>query len=228
MADIQKARVMPTIADLIQDEQQIDIRSKNTDLMVLLNQNPPEKWIVEHPFIRNYKYLPIGKVEYLLKKIFVNYKIEVLREGQLFNSVMCVVRVHYLDPISQEWHYHDGVGAQELQTSKDSGSLKIDMSNINKSAVQMALPIAKTIAIKDACDHFGRLFGSDLNRKDNIDYTPLLSEAKSIEAIGYSKERERLTKYITSCKNKADLDAVEDDAKKHGLLELLTNKLKEF
>ena len=34
----------------------------------------------------------------------------------------------------------------------------------------MALPIAKTIAIKDACDHFGKMFGSDLNRKDTISY----------------------------------------------------------
>jgi len=34
----------------------------------------------------------------------------------------------------------------------------------------MALPIAKTIAIKDACDHFGKLFGSDLNRKVQLTY----------------------------------------------------------
>jgi hypothetical protein len=34
----------------------------------------------------------------------------------------------------------------------------------------MALPIAKTVAIKDACDHFGDLFGSNLNRKDVISF----------------------------------------------------------
>jgi hypothetical protein len=34
----------------------------------------------------------------------------------------------------------------------------------------MAYPVAKTIAIKDAADHFGKLFGSDLNRKDLINY----------------------------------------------------------
>ncbi len=42
------------------------------------------------------------------------------------------------------------------------------MSNINKGAVSMALPIAKTIAVKDACDHFGKIFGSDLNRKESV------------------------------------------------------------
>ena len=40
------------------------------------------------------------------------------------------------------------------------------MQNINNGALSMSFPIAKSLAIKDACDHFGRLFGSDLNRKD--------------------------------------------------------------
>ena len=35
----------------------------------------------------------------------------------------------------------------------------------------MALPIAKTVALKDAADHLGKLFGSDLNRKDTLNYT---------------------------------------------------------
>jgi hypothetical protein len=35
----------------------------------------------------------------------------------------------------------------------------------------MAFPIAKTIAIKDACDMFGSLFGANLNRKDVVEYT---------------------------------------------------------
>jgi hypothetical protein len=34
----------------------------------------------------------------------------------------------------------------------------------------MAYPIAKTIAIKDACDMFGNLFGANLNRRDTIEF----------------------------------------------------------
>ena len=44
------------------------------------------------------------------------------------------------------------------------------MSNINRGAITMALPIAKTVAVKDACDHFGNIFGANLNRKDYIEY----------------------------------------------------------
>jgi hypothetical protein len=154
---------LPTLADLYNG---VDTYQKTDQFNYLMNENPPEKWVKVHPYIANYKYLPIDKVEYLLRKIFKQYKIEVLSHTMLLNSVSVHVRVHYVHPITGEWQYHDGVGAQEVQTSKGSGHLKLDMSNINKGAIMMALPIAKTIAIKDACDHFGRLFGSDLNRKD--------------------------------------------------------------
>jgi len=85
--------------------------------------------------------------------------------------------------------------AQELQTTKGSGNLNMDMSNVNKGAVMMALPIAKSIAIKDACDHFGDLFGANLNRKDIVQFTGD-TELLSSEAIHTSKEKERVIKHI--------------------------------
>jgi hypothetical protein len=91
--------------------------------------------------------------------------------------------------------FHDGVGAQELQTTKGTGNLNMDMSNVNKGAVMMALPIAKSIAIKDACDHFGDLFGANLNRKDIVQFTGD-TELLSAESIHTSKEKERVIKHI--------------------------------
>lgn len=158
---------LPTIQELYENSLE---SQKEDSLIVLLNQNPPEKWIKKHPFIHNYLYIPIDKIEYLLKKIFKTYKIEVLKTGMLLNSIEVTVRVWYKNPLNGEMNFHDGVGAQELQTQKDTGNLKLDMSNINRGAVAMALPIAKTVAIKDACDHFGKLFGCDLNRKETLEY----------------------------------------------------------
>jgi hypothetical protein len=77
--------------------------------------------------------------------------------------------------------YHDGVGAQELQTQAGTGNLKLDMSNVNRGAVTMALPIAKSVAIKDACDHFGDLFGANLNRKDTIQF---FGDSQLLSTIG--------------------------------------------
>lgn len=144
---------------------------KQEELTAALNQEPPKEWVKEHPYIKGYKYLPIERVEYLLKSLFKNnYKIEVIKTGMLLNCVEVTVRIHYKEPLTGEWFFHDGVGASEVQTKKDSGHLQMDMSNINKGAIVMALPNAKSVAIKDAADHLGKLFGSDLNRKDLISY----------------------------------------------------------
>lgn len=156
---------LPKIQDLYLDKVETQ---KNDVYITLLNQQPKAEWVKEHPYIRGYKYLPIERVEFLLKTIFKNYKIEITGQGTSFNGVWVTVRVHYLHPITGEWSFHDGIGASQLQTAK--GTSATDLANINNGALQMAFPMAKTIAIKDACDMFGRLFGADLNRKDLISY----------------------------------------------------------
>lgn len=156
---------LPKINDLYSDKV---VAQKNDAFTVLMNQQPKPEWVKTHPFISGYKYLPIERVEFLLKQIFKQYRIEVLREGTSFNGVYVVVRVHYLHPITGTWEFHDGIGACQLQTKK--GTSPADLANINNGAISIAFPIAKTVAIKDACDAFGKLFGSDLNRKDVIAY----------------------------------------------------------
>ena len=156
---------LPKIKDIYSDKLTVQ---KDDVFVTLMNQPPQPKWVKEHPFIKGYKYLPIERVEYLLKTIFKRYRIEITGQGQSFNGVWVTVRVHYLHPITNEWDFHDGIGASQLQTAK--GTSPADLGNINNGALSMAFPNAKTIAIKDATDHFGKLFGSDLNRKDVISY----------------------------------------------------------
>mgnify|MGYP001764644497 CR=1 FL=1 len=159
------------MTDITKFESNIEMLVKQDKIMVALNQPPPADWILEHPYIKDFKYLPIERVEWLLKTFFkTNYKIEVLKTGTILNAIEVTVRIHFKSIMTGEWLYHDGVGAKEIQTQTKSGGLKLDLSNINRGAVEMALPIAKTIAIKDACDHFGKLFGSDLNRKQQMIY----------------------------------------------------------
>lgn len=162
---------LPTIAELTTD---IESASKLDKLQVLLNQQPPEKWIKYHPFIKDrqgnltHRYLPIDKVEYLLRRIFKQYRIEITGQGTAFNGVWVTVRVHYLHPVMNDWNYVDGIGAIQLQTKQ--GSSPADLGNINNGAISMAFPHAKTLAIKDACDNLGTLFGADLNRRDTLGY----------------------------------------------------------
>ena len=154
---------LPTIDELVKN---VEIYDKQDKLNFLLNQPPPQTWVKKHPYVKNHNYIPIDKIEYLLRKIFKKYRIEILREGTSFNGVYVAVRVHYLNLIDDSWDYHDGIGAIHLQVKK--GSSPSDLANINNGALSMAFPLAKTLAIKDACDMFGKLFGSDLNRRDTL------------------------------------------------------------
>ena len=190
---------LPTLQELYAEPEQA---LKTDHLAVILNQQPPASWIKTHPFIKGYNYLPIDKIEFLLKRIFKRYRIEILREGTSFNGVYVVVRVHYLHLVTNEWDFHDGIGAVQLQTAK--GTSPADLININNGALSMAYPIAKTIAIKDACDHFGTTFGSDLNRKDTIQYS---ADAKLAD-VAKSKEEERLEKLIEKAKDLSTLEGL--------------------
>lgn len=190
-----------TIQELYkQPELQLD-RDK---LITFLNQEPPAAWVKVHPYISGHKYLPIEKVEFMLKRFFKKYSIKVIESKQLLNSISCTVTVRYLDPVDNEWVEHDGVGACELQTAKDTGPLKLDASNINKGAVPMALGIAKSIAVKDACDHIGNIFGSNLNRKDVL---PITSDSTLVGVVK-NKEHERMVKLIDKAKTRSELDGL--------------------
>ena len=183
--------------------------------MTLLNQNPDPKWVKEHPFIRGYKYLPIERVEYLLKSIFKNYKIEITGQGQSFNGVWVTVRIHYMHPLTGEWLFHDGIGAIQLQTAK--GTSPADLANINNGALSMAYPHAKTLAIKDACDSFGCIFGSDLNRKDLINYE------LDLTLIDMDENHPNWSKVVQAIKDKtATLEQVKS---KYNLTETAENEL---
>lgn len=160
---------LPTIDGLRSDE---EFSKKQDQLNFLLNQEPPAEWVKKNKYANNSLYLPIERIEFLLKRIFKDYKIEVREVKEMFNGVATTVRLHYKNPINGEWYFHDGVGAGEIQTK--SGASPADMAKINKNAIQMCVPISRSEALKNAAKTFGRIFGSDLNRKQKQDYSTMI------------------------------------------------------
>lgn len=189
---------VPTIQELYNDEQlelMIDVDNFNA----ILSSPPPKSWLKLHPYISNYWYLPIQKTEWLLRRIFKQYKIEITGQGTAFNGVWVTVRVHYFHPILNEWMFHDGIGSAQLQTKK--GTSPADLSNINQGALSMAFPLAKTVAVKDACDHFGDAFGANINRKDVIPFTA----DDKLQDVKREKDIERFLAVIKNAKSVDDL-----------------------
>ena len=148
---------------------------KGDQLNLLLNQSPHATWVKDHPVAKGVKYLPIDKVEFLLTRIFQNWRVEVMGTQVIFNSVAVHVRLHYQRPTDGQWTCQDGLGAVGVQT--DSGKSAGDLSAIKSDAVMKALPAAESYAIKDAAEKIGTIFGKDLNRRDTLAFSGSYSPA---------------------------------------------------
>lgn len=159
-----------SLAKIVGDLGDLQSFVKNDEYLAIVNQDPPEKHVKNHPLASGVKYLPIEVVETMLTKLFQRWNVEVLKTGQLLNSIEVTVRVHYRHPITKEMEYQDGVGAMQIQTEK--GKNASDLGAIKSNAIMLALPAAKSFAIKDAAEHIGKVFGRDLNRKDTMAFNP--------------------------------------------------------
>lgn len=223
------------IADLNGD---IEAAIKNDQFKFILNQEPNPKWLKDHNSatkkqkdargnIREVpaQYLPIDKHEILLDYIFQEWRIEVKEVQQLFNAIAVTVRVHYKNPMTKEWSFHDGVGANILQLNKDSAAS--DLGNIKANAVMIGLPAAKSYAIKDACEHLGKLFGRDLNRADQTMYQMTYAE-KPKQPDSSDAENARVFLLIDQCRTRENLQTLEKFLKTNEQRIAYDNKFKEL
>lgn len=169
---------LPTLDELVSES---DLTIKENKLMVLLNQQPPKPWIKTHPMTKG-DYLPIERVEYLLSRIFGKWSIEVKSTVCIANSVVVTVRLYVKNPITGDLEWNDGIGAMAIQTDKDKGAM--DWNFAKADGVMKAAPAAESYAIKDAAEKFGKLFGKDLNRKEEISFDGLLkNQPISLETL---------------------------------------------
>lgn len=167
---------LPTLEELTSEA-----NIKENNLMVLLNQSPPKVWIKEHPMTKG-SYLPIERVEYMLSRIFTKWWLEVRSVTCLANSVVVTVRLYVINPLTNKEEWNDGIGAMAIQTDKGKGAM--DWNFAKADGVMKAAPAAESYAFKDAAEKFGKLFGKDLNRKEEIVYDSLLkSEPVKFEEL---------------------------------------------
>lgn len=163
------------LANLVDPNQLVELKQMD-DFLAVINMDPPEKLIRSHPMAKGVQYLPIDKVEMMLTKVFQQWHVEILREGQLLNSVYVTVRLHFKHPILKEWTFQDGTGAAPIQT--DAGKSAADLAAIKNDAIMKALPAAESYAVKDAAEKIGKVFGRDMNRKDTLAFTPSYSDGE--------------------------------------------------
>lgn len=184
MSNTPAVRSIPKLEDLYANK---GLAEQQNELNKLLNKNPKKEWVRKHPTVTKeiddgnggkvrvpLEYMAVETIEYLLTSIFIKWRLEIKDRQVMANSVVVTVRLHVQDPISNEWDWQDGIGASPMQTNKNAAAT--DWTQIKSAAVQMAAPAAESYAFKDAAEKFGRLFGKDLNRKDELNYQDTLDK----------------------------------------------------
>lgn len=152
---------MGKLAEVSKD---VVLQAKIDQYLAVVNVEPPKAIVKDHPLQKGVKYIAIQDIENLLTKIFQQWRVEVLNSGQLLNSLQVTVRLHYVDLVTGQWTFQDGIGAVAIQV--DKGKDASELQYIKSNAIMLGLPAAKSFAIKDAAEHIGKLFGRDLNRKE--------------------------------------------------------------
>ena len=159
-----------SLVQIVGDMGDLETFVKNDEYLAIVNQEPPAQFIKKHPMATGVRYIPIDKIEMMLTKVFQEWYVEILDSGQLLNSIFVNVRLFYRHPITRDWQHQDGTGAMTIQV--DKGKNASDLGAIKSNAIMLALPSAKSYAIKDASEHIGKVFGRDLNRKDTMAFVP--------------------------------------------------------
>lgn len=116
----------------------------------IFNQEPPKEWLKEINYLDGKKglHLPIDKVEEILDNISDNWSVEIKDTTVINHSVTVTVSVIML--IGERRFRQDG-GATEIAT--------------NTNPIQTLYPKAISMAVKNACKRWGRIFGRDVERQ---------------------------------------------------------------
>lgn len=138
---------------------------------------PPAKVVTETIGGQSFHHLPISYVEHLLKKFYFGlYQIEVISYSMMVNEVTVHVRLRVFHPVLGQWMAYDGLSAMPVMMEQGSKVHEFIEKKKTK-ALNLNLPTAYSLAVKNAAKKIGKIFGGDLNRKHEDTYMPFNMDA---------------------------------------------------
>jgi hypothetical protein len=158
---VEKKSTKTQVREALKQDQYSDLLQFNKHL-----STPPNKeWIKVNKYSDNAQYLPIRKVEDLLRSFFGTYQVEMIEQPHILgNSVVISVHLKVYHPILREWLTYAGTGAVPIELEKDASPLQFE--KIKAKGLHKNIPAAKAYAISNAAKSIGRVFGSDLNNDE--------------------------------------------------------------
>lgn len=155
------------------DEAQNEIFGRLQKFEKGVMRQPDKRWIkTQKADGKDIPYLPISHIENLLRKYYFGlYQMEICGYSMIVNEVVVHARIKVFHPVIRQWMNYDGIGSVPVQ--QDQGTAVREFMNTKKTkAIQKNLPAAYALALKNAAKKIGKVFGGDLGRTMEDDYTP--------------------------------------------------------
>jgi hypothetical protein len=146
-----------------------EIKKHQDNLKIILSEKPDQRIVKQNKYAGNSNYIPIGIIQSLLDKFFLDWDWAINDVQLILNSVM-VRGTLTLKTAAGSIRKIDGIASSEIQLKKGENILSAD--TLNSKALERDVPKAESEAFKNAAKKIGRKFGRDLNRKESYGHSP--------------------------------------------------------
>lgn len=153
------------------------IKETMDNVYKVLSTKPSVKNIKKHPFLKKkvndsrvpVEYLEIGYIEAQLDRLFLSWDWEIKNAQHTVNGFVVYGTLTVLT-LNGNKISRSGIGGVEYKTVKDSGKLKLDLSNMITGTMHSDPGSAESFALSNACKKLGNAFGRGLNREFNFEH----------------------------------------------------------
>ena len=166
-----------------------DERNRSEAFQMMLNKAPARGDVKSQTLAgKEVKYMPIGLVEKTLDEMYNGlWQITDIRHTVTLNAIAVELTLQVYHPTAKLWLSRAGVGAIKVQLNKDAQSM--DVTQIKADAIQKGLPAAKAMAVKNAAQSLGVVFGRDLNRDTNDEFIYLSEQVSELQDVVFDALR---------------------------------------
>ena len=145
-----------------------------------LQQKPNPTWLKTRDLgSKKSTYLPLGLQQALADKFFRECDVKDEHYSVVANEILCTVRISILpDYPNSEHRIISGTGAKPIQM--DQGKLPSSFPSGKKSnALEYCAPAARAAAISNALTTFANIFGRNLSRDMQNDFSFIRTQPKT-------------------------------------------------
>ena len=164
-----------------------EVRIKAQNFQKKLHANVDESKILKNKFANDSLYVPISVLEMQLDEFFFGlWSIENFTYLPVANEIVGSLDLKVFHPVHKTWITRTGAGAVQIQMKSKAKGGSGDITEIRDKIVNTLtkdFPHLKAECLRNACKSLGKVFGRDLNRDFEDQYTPIIRQPQEDDIL---------------------------------------------